>query len=97
MKTSLATLVIALFLTACASPEPPPSKRAVLAQMLATSGQIFVEREDGVRRAGSGVILATGLPNNRVAVLTTAHLLEPLVEQSAEVVAGLQSDRTQSR
>lgn len=94
MKTSLASLVIALFLTACASPEPPPSKRAVLAQMLATSAQIFVEREDGVRRAGSGVILATGLPDNKVAVLTTAHLLEPQVEQSAQVVAGLQSDRS---
>ena len=62
--------------------------------MLATSTQIFVEREDGVRRAGSGVILATGLPDNKVAVLTTAHLLEPLVEQSAEVVTGLQSDRS---
>lgn len=94
MKTSLATLVIALVLTACASPEPPPSKRAVLAQMLASSAQIFVQREDGVRRAGSGVILATGLPDNRVAVLTTAHLLEPQVEQSAEVITGLQSDRS---
>lgn len=93
MKTSLALLVIGLALTACASPEPPPSKRAVLAQMLATSTQIFVEREDGVRRAGSGVILATDLPESRVAVLTTAHLLEPLVEQSAHVVGGAQSDR----
>ena len=94
MKSLLAPLVIALVLTACATAEPPQSKRTVLAQMLATSAQIFVAREDGVRRAGSGVILAAGLPDDKVAILTTAHLLEPQVEQSAEVVTGLQSDRS---
>ena len=94
VKPSLALLVIGLGLAACASPEPPPTKSVVLARMLATSAQIFVEREGGVRRAGSGVILAADLPNNQVAVLTTAHLLEPQVEQSAQVVAGAQRERT---
>jgi S1-C subfamily serine protease len=61
--------------------------------MLATSAQLFVEREGGVRRAGSGVILSTNLPQGRAAVLTTAHLLEPIVEQSAYVVAGANKER----
>lgn len=94
VKTSLALLVIGLGLAACASPEPPPTKSAVLTRMLATSAQIFVEREGGVRRAGSGVILAIDLPNRQIAVLTTAHLLEPQVEQLAHVVAGAQRERT---
>lgn len=93
MKVSLKLIVIGLFLTACANTEPAPSKRAVLVQMLATSAQLFVEREGGVRRAGSGVILSTNLPQGRAAVLTTAHLLEPPVEQSAYVVAGAKKER----
>lgn len=97
MKPSLGKFVVGLALlgavAACAGAEPVPDKRAVLAQMLATSAQLFVEREGGVKRAGSGVILSTGLPQGRAAVLTTAHLLEPVVEQSAFVVAGTQSER----
>jgi len=86
-------MVIGLFLSACAGPDPAPSKRAVLVQMLATSAQLFVEREGGVSRAGSGVILSTALPQGRAAILTTAHLLEPPVEQSAHVVAGANKER----
>ncbi len=93
MKRSVTLLAVGLLITACANAEPAPSKRTVLSQMLATSAQIFVEREDGVRRAGSGVILSTDLPNGSAVVLTTAHLLEPPVEQSAFVIAGVQSEQ----
>ncbi len=93
MKTPLTWLVVGLLLTACANPEPALSKRAVLAQMLAASTQIFVEREGGVRRAGSGVVLSADLPHGGAAILTAAHLLEPPVEQSAFVVIGAQSER----
>ena len=92
MRVTLIILVLGL--AACANAEPPPSKTAVLAEMVSTSAQIFVEREDGVRRAGSGVVLASDLPEGKVAILTTAHLLEPLIEQTAHVVAGAKSDRT---
>ena len=93
MKIPFRLMVIGLFLSACAGPDPAPSKRAVLVQMLATSAQLFVEREGGVSRAGSGVILSTALPQGRAAILTTAHLLEPPVEQSAHVVAGANKER----
>jgi hypothetical protein len=93
VKACLGLLAIGALLTACAKPEPVHSKRAVLAQMMTTSAQIFVEREGGVRRAGSGVILSTGLPQGGTAILTTAHLLDPPVEQSAFAVAGAQGER----
>ena len=72
VKILIGLTVVGLALGACAGTEPEPSKRAVLAQMLATSAQLFVEREGGIRRSGSGVILSTGLPEGRVAIITTA-------------------------
>lgn len=93
MKILLGLLTTGFVLAACAGTEPAPSKRAVLVQMLATSAQLFVEREGGVRRSGSGVILSTGLPEGRVAIITTAHTLEPPVEQTAYVVAGTKRER----
>jgi len=93
VKACLGLLVVGALLNACAKPEPVHSKRAVLAQMMTTSAQIFVEREGGVRRAGSAVILSTGLPQGVAAILTTAHLLDPPVEQSAFAVAGAQGER----
>ena len=93
VKIIVGLMTTGLVLAACAGTEPAPSKRAVLAQMLATSAQLFVEREGGVRRSGSGVILSTDLPEGRVAVVTTAHLVEPQVTQSAYVVAGTKRER----
>jgi S1-C subfamily serine protease len=86
-------MLVGLVLAACTGSEPKTSKSAVLAQMLATSAQLFVTRDGGVKRTGSGVVLSTGLPDGRVAIITTAHLLEPPVEQSASVVAGTSRER----
>lgn len=94
VRTCFGLLVLGALLAACSKPEPVYSKRAMLAQMMTTSAQIFVEREGGVRRAGSGVVMSTALPQGTVAVLTTAHLLEPPVAQSAYVIAGPQGERT---
>lgn len=92
-KACLKLLAIGVLLAACSNTEPELSKRAMLAHMVTTSAQIFVDREGGVRRAGSAVILSTDLPQDGTAILTTAHLLEPPVEQSAFVVAGAQGKR----
>jgi S1-C subfamily serine protease len=93
VKILLGLLTTGFVLAACAGTEPAPSKRAVLVQMLATSAQLFVQREGNVKRSGSGVILSTDLPEGRVAIITTAHLLEPPVAQSAYVVAGTKRER----
>lgn len=91
--TFLILLVVCLFLATCANPDSVNARRAVLAQMLATSAQIFVEGQDGLRRAGSGVVLSTDLPHGRAAILTTAHLLKPPIQQSALIIAGVQSEQ----
>ena len=53
----------------------------------------FPLREGGVRRAGSAVVLSTELPDGRAAILTTAHLFEPPVAQSAYLVDNAGQDR----
>ncbi len=89
----LRLLLVGFLLSGCAALEPERARRADLAQMVSTSTQIFVERPGGVRRSGSGVILATDLAQGGTAILTAAHLLEPVVEQSVVVVAGRQRGR----
>ncbi len=79
-------LLLSFLVAACAAPETAPDKRAVLGHALATTAQLFVEREGGVRRAGSAVILSTSGPNRDTAILTTAHLLEPPVDQTVTVI-----------
>ena len=86
MTHRFAPLLLGLVLTACAGSETVPDKRAILSHTLATTAQLFVEREDGVRRAGSAVVLAVDGPGGAAAILTTAHLLEPPVAQSVTVI-----------
>jgi len=62
--------------------------------ILGSTVQLFTEREGGGRRAGSGVVLATGLVDKDSAwILTTAHLLEPVVDQVVYVVPPRGFDR----
>jgi len=92
-KGYLLSLVAGLFLTACVNTETADTKRTTLRQMLAASAQVFVEREDGARRVGSAVVLSTKLDQANVAILTTAHLLEPPIAQSTFVVVNPQIER----
>ncbi|MEM7170387.1 MAG: serine protease [Pseudomonadota bacterium] len=81
--------IMGLLLAACAQPAPvadtTDQKRAVLSHALATTVQVFSEREGGVRRAGSAVILQAGDQDRPAIILTTAHTFEPLENQSLSV------------
>ena len=81
---SLTLLGSALAVLSCSSP-PDSSRHELVGQMLDTTVQLFTEREGGGRRAGSAVILAVSKDGSEL--LTTAHTLVPLVEQSLFVVA----------
>ena len=85
MALRLSLLVLWLALVACTGPETLPDKRTVIAHTLATTIQLFAEREGGVRRAGSAVVLAIDDADGETVILTTAHLLEPPVKQSVTV------------
>lgn len=52
----------------------------VIEQAIASSVQLYAERQGGKRRAGSGVVAAVGADGSAL-ILTAAHLIEPLVEQ----------------
>lgn len=86
MRRFVVPSALLIFFTACAGLEPPSDKREVLSHALATTAQLFVEREGGVRRAGSAVILSANGPNRETAILTTAHLLEPPAKQTVTVI-----------
>jgi S1-C subfamily serine protease len=72
------------------------ARRNSITHAVGASVQLFSEREDGVRRAGSGVILRVGHGNDVTHVLTTAHFLEPLVDQRVYVVSPLSPDRVEA-
>jgi S1-C subfamily serine protease len=54
----------------------------VIAESLASTVQLFAEREGSGRRAGSAVVIASDPDQGHSLLLTTAHLLEPPVEQA---------------
>ncbi|WP_119458334.1 S1 family peptidase [Rhodospirillaceae bacterium SYSU D60014] len=62
-----------------------------------SSVQLFTERADLGRRAGSAVVLATDASSGRALILTTAHLLEPPVEQSVFAKAPSSAGRSPAK
>jgi S1-C subfamily serine protease len=64
-------------LSGCASTEGTPSKNDVIAHTLATTVQVAVERPDGRRRLGSGILLGVAPHADRTLVLTAYHVVGP--------------------
>jgi len=65
-------------------PAAQQSEEDVIARSLASSVQLFAEREGGVRRTASGVTLTVG-PDGRSIIITAAHLLMPQTAQTVYV------------
>ena len=82
--------VLGLWLTAaCATTSGrPPSRADVIRQILPATVQLRCERDNGGRRAASGVLLARDEATRRAWIITTRHFLEPLAPQTVSVVAG---------
>lgn len=73
----------ALLLAACAA--TGPTQGELIAESLRATVQLATERDGGGQRSGSAVVLSIDGTANRAYFLTSAHLLEPLVEQSVRV------------
>jgi S1-C subfamily serine protease len=56
----------------------------VIARSLASSVQLFTEREGGARRSASGVVLSSAADGSTI-ILTAGHLLAPAVPQTVYV------------
>lgn len=75
MRRVIALVALALVTTGCASAPVDRSER--IRQILKSTAQLRVDRGDGVRRAASGVVLATDPTTRRAWILTTRHFLDP--------------------
>lgn len=72
--------------TACSSATETNDAHRAIADTMASSVQIFTERETGGRRAASAVVLGESSNTHDWLIITAAHTFEPLVEQSIRVV-----------
>lgn len=81
-----AGLATALFvlLVGSAGTREAATEGDMIGRAFASTVQIFAQREGGGQRAGSGVVLDTD--HERSLIVTAAHVVEPIVEQSISVV-----------
>ncbi|HMB77748.1 MAG TPA: trypsin-like peptidase domain-containing protein, partial [Kiloniellaceae bacterium] len=79
-------IALVLLLAACSTPTAGDRKQLVLKHSIAATLQVFSSREGGTRRAGSAVVLFQDATQSKTLILTTAHLLEPQVEQSIYIL-----------
>lgn len=91
-RIGLAILLISL-LASCAPRNEIEAKNRIIRTALDSTVQLFTQRQGGVTRAGSGVILGPAAETGRVHVLTTAHLLEPVEEQSITALSPPRDER----
>ena len=85
MKPALGFLV-ALATSACAPSLGGSSRDEIIRHIVPSTVQLRCEREGGVRRAASGVVLAVNAETRRSWILTTRHFLEPVTKQEIHVI-----------
>ena len=68
-------------LAACAPAREPVGRPEVIRRILPCTIQLRAERESGVRRAASGVVVASTTEPARVWILTTRHFVDPPATQ----------------
>lgn len=80
---------------AAAADDAGDTADAVIARSLASSVQLFTEREGGARRSASGVVLSTAADGSTI-ILTAGHLLAPAVPQTVYVSLPGREARTEA-
>jgi serine protease Do len=81
-----AIAVLGAALSACVTAHQADSRTHVISQTLTSTVQLFDIRKDGAHRAGSGVVLGRGRNPDFTLILTTKHLLTPVIEQTIMVM-----------
>jgi S1-C subfamily serine protease len=78
---------LVLLATGCsvAAPSAPLERSELIGRILGSTVQLRTEREGGIQRAASGVILATDPARRRAWILTTRHFLDPPLAQQIYV------------
>jgi hypothetical protein len=89
--------IAALSMAGCASTGGSSPRAPLMKRLLASTVQLRTEREGGVRRAGSGVVVASDPATMRTWVLTAGHLVEPAVPQEITCAVSGRPGRTRAK
>lgn len=94
MKSAL-MLAAALTTSACTASlgGSSSSRDQIIRQILPSTVQLRSERDGGIRRSASGVVLAADVGARRSWILTTRHFIEPLTKQEIHVIVAARKDR----
>jgi len=76
-RRTLAVSALALVAAGCASAPRTPVRRELIRGILASTVQLRSEREGGIRRAASGVVVAADVRSRRAWIVTAKHFLDP--------------------
>jgi S1-C subfamily serine protease len=85
MKRALALPALALVAAGCVSVARTPPRGDVIRGILSSTVQLRAEREGGIRRAASGVVVATDPRSRRAWIVTAKHFLDPPGRQELSV------------
>jgi S1-C subfamily serine protease len=81
-----ALVALTVTLSACVTEHESNSRARVISHTLTSTVQLLDIRKDGVHRAGSGVVLGPSQNPELTLILTTKHLLTPIMEQTVMVM-----------
>jgi len=85
MRRALAVPALALVAAGCVSAPRTPARGELIRGILASTVQLRAEREGGIRRAASGVVIATDRASRRAWIVTAKHFLDPPSRQQLVV------------
>ena len=85
MTRGLALVGLVLTAAGCATASRAPDRSEVIRRILASTVQLRSEREGGIRRAASGVVVATDPGSGRAWIITVRHFLTPSRPQEVSV------------
>lgn len=87
MRRALALAALAVAGGGCVSTAPPSSsdRGELIRRILASTVQLRTEREGGVRRAASGVVVAIDRGSRRTWIVTARHFVDPPSRQEVSV------------
>ena len=85
MRRGLAVVALALAAGGCVSGSRAPDRGDLIRRILASTVQLRSEREGGIRRAASGVVVATDPGSRRAWIITVRHFITPFKQQQVYV------------
>ena len=94
MRLALGVAALTLLTCGCASSALLTTRDEVIRKILPSTVQLRCEREGGVRRAASGVVVASDPATRRSWIVTARHFLDPPTTQQIHLTAPGRKDRS---